>query len=290
MNSRFLNPLSELPTGIEKRGNKYFLAGEAREPKRPIATTPIRTLKSYVEKRSLRERVKGIRVSVTGPFTLSSKIEKEGLHGRFFPDTLLQEIELVKQIAPLTARIARFLQEEGATIISISEPILSVITGKKFLFKDYTETEVIDVLDEATRGIDLPTGIHVCGRLSERLRDILFQTEFNVLDHEFYDIPENLDLFPRQTLEKHDKKISYGTISSKKLVAESVDEIEASMIKGMKKMGAENIQFFKPDCGFRGLGKESGSVTEKPYTICIEKIVNLKRAWEHLTKERRFRF
>ncbi|MFQ5711009.1 MAG: hypothetical protein ACE5GD_04420 [Candidatus Geothermarchaeales archaeon] len=281
MNRQFLDPLSNLDIGLARDGDRYIHIDDLREPESPIAVEPLSQLIEFIEERNLGDKVGGVRACVTGPFTLSSRIEKEGLGGKIFGRAILSDIELVSQTARLVAKIAYFYQERGATLINIDEPILSVIIGKHFFFKGYTESNVIEILNETIGRVGTLKGIHVCGRLSPRLREILLQTEFNVLDHEFYDIRENLDVYTRRELDRSDKRISFGSVSSKNTRVEPEDEIKAFLQEGIETFGSENILFFKPDCGFRGLF-DPGLSHEEVYRITIQKLRNLKRAIDRL--------
>ncbi|NIM46108.1 MAG: hypothetical protein GTO54_10870 [Nitrososphaeria archaeon] len=278
MNQSFLDPLSDLNLGLEKRDNRYLHIEDLKRPERPVVIEPLKKLLEFIEKRKLRDVVRGARACVTGPFTLSSQVEKEGLTGRFFKGSIIQDIGLVEQMAEVVSRVAYFYGEEGSTFINIDEPILSLVVGRKFLFDEYTEDLVIKILDTSIGRVKTPTGIHVCGTLSTNLMNILCQSEIDVLDHEFYDCRRNLNIFTKRDLERHDKKISFGSLSSKQKRVEPEEEVEAFMRVGLRTFGEENILFFKPDCGFRGLGTNSAET----YEITIEKLRNLKRAKDRL--------
>ncbi|RLE94524.1 MAG: hypothetical protein DRN04_03000 [Thermoprotei archaeon] len=272
---QFLEPLASENIGIEYKEDKFFMAGELKTLDKPIATKALEITVNYFKGKAA---VEGVRACVTGPFTLASQIIVPGKkRGLGFENTVLTKPETVGKLAEIVANICKYYAELGAAWINIDEPVLSVIVGRRKILYGYTEDQIVEILNKVISKVQNKiTGIHVCGAISPLLRDILLKTEFKILDHEFKGTPSNIDIFERRVIEKYDKKLSFGCVSSKDINIEKIDEVLNLLEKAFEKIGLENIEFIKPDCGFRGLRTACAS-PEEAYKIALEKLRVLKK-------------
>ena len=167
--------------------------------------------------------------------------------------------EILEKLAEMMANIAKAYNEMGATIISMDEPTLALLVGKrKTLF--HNEDTIIEILNKAIKPIEKYSSIHICGRIAPKLCDILLSSNVKIMDHEFVN-GSNEGVFEKRMFEREDKTLAYGAIQSsvpfqKEGSLETYVETEAVMVarlqKAVNEFGAENI-ILKPDCGFGGL-------------------------------------
>ena len=157
-------------------------------------------------------------------------------------------------------------------MISVDEPILSVIVGRKPLFR-YVERDIVEIYNDLKASCgERPTGTHICGRISPLLAEILLRTDLDFLSHEFHDTPENFDSYDSGKLKESGKILSVGCVSSRNPNVETVDEILKTMMNSTE-YGDDLI--FTPDCGFKNL-KANGP--ERGYEIAKAKLRNLVEA------------
>ncbi|MBS7648863.1 hypothetical protein KEJ17_04380, partial [Candidatus Bathyarchaeota archaeon] len=182
------------------------------------------------------------------------------------------DIRLIEQIAQILSKSCK-TASKSASMISIDEPILGVIVGVRIPFK-YTENEIKKILDVLRESCgDTMVGMHICGRISPKLANILLETSMDFLSHEFYDSPENIKVYNPEDLRRSGKILSVGCLSSRNPKIESPHEIFKIMIK-FRDFG--DCLIFTPDCGFRNL-VVNGS-REKGYEIAIKKLRNMVEA------------
>jgi len=286
MGDQFLEPLSKSNTGIYREGENYKIKGDLVIPDKTITSNAIQTLLDISKKKQFSGKIKGIKASITGPFTLASRIKVNNQNNGHFVKTAITKINLIQDFAEIVCKISNDYQKMGVDYITIDEPILSIIVGKKLLIKSHSEQEIVEIINRTIRGAKCLTGLHVCGRLSRRLVEILLRTEINILDHEFRDIPENLSVFNRVDFENSNKKISIGLSSSRLLGVESVEEMYSLLKSGIDEYGYENIRMVKPDCGFRGLDPD-GSIDGRAYRVAISKLRNLRIAVDSMNLDLR---
>lgn len=283
MGHQFLHPLAEAELGITLDGGNYKLVGELKAPTEPIATEALEILLELSKKRRFKKGIKGVKACVTGPFTLSSRIVLENPNLGLFGETALSDPQVVESVAEIVAKIAEDYRRMGADYITVDEPILSVVVGRKFLLSDHTDAGIVEIIDKAISRLDCLKGIHVCGILSRRLVDMLLESRVDVLDHEFKDSDRNFTTYRRKDLERHDKKLGLAVSSSRVLDVESVDEMISMLKRGIEVFGEDNILMVKPDCGFRGLDME-GNLDGVAYNAAISKLRNLRRAIDSLKR------
>ncbi len=227
----------------------------------------------------LHLKFKGMKASVTGPFTLASRIMESGaVHG--FTSSVLRDREFVLDwMVSYVRGFVRGLYGLGYGFIVVDEPILSLMVGRKILY-GFSPEDVASAITNVFKGVgDGLSGIHVCGRVSPLLAEILLNSGIRVLDHEHKDSPENLQLYDADTLASYNKFLALGVVSSKNLKVEQVDEIASLVKDGLDRYG-DRLLFVKPDCGFRGLKLAADS--GKAYEIAIAKLKNIVKAVRRL--------
>ena len=256
MNMMFLEPLAEQGCGIEIIKGEARITGPLKPPKKPIAVEFLKFAQDYL-KNNPSEWVDGVKVPITGPFTLASVTKVSENH------TALEYSDFVLGFADIVSQIAKWYDEAGAGIITIDEPCLSYAAWTGI------ESDVLTkVVNKSINSIKnaLPS-IHVCGDISAVV-ETLMQSEAPILDHSFKDFFVNLGAYSKAALEKVDKMIGFGCVSSTpdpQLLldinngkrqwtdaVESVDEIEKLILEGGKRLGLERMMII-PDCGFRGM-------------------------------------
>lgn len=178
--------------------------------------------------------VKGI---LTGPTTLA--------HGLALKTPVYRDrSELIPDMALALAQEARYLADAGVAILQLDEPILS--TGSADL------TVAREAVRLITGKLDVPSCMHVCGNLRGCI-DELLQFPVDILDFEFANNPDNLDVLSRSDLKG--KKIGFGCVDSADREIESVSVIAERITKGIEIFGAENL-LLDPDCGLRMHSRE----------------------------------
>jgi len=268
MGRQFLEDLVKQNCGITVKNGRYYLNGSKISlDVQPPGLEPFTWTIKYLKKRGLKVKVKA---AITGPFTLSSYIEVD--RGAFPFNTAISKIEVVNQIARILAESCKIVSRD-ASMISIDEPILSVIVGRRIPFK-YEEESIIKTLDFLRESCgEVLTGIHVCGRISPKLSNLLLKTNLDFLSHEFHDTPENREVYDPRDLKSGGKILSVGCVSSKNPRVESVQEI-LSLMNRFKDY--DECIIFTPDCGFRNLIVDGSR--EKGYETAIKKLRNMVAA------------
>jgi methionine synthase II (cobalamin-independent) len=292
MTYQFLSPLSKIVPQLEEIDDKFYLSSEFNKPKEPIALEYGEFITNYfTERPELKRSIQGTKACITGPFTLAfetilkNDIAK-GLKPIIFEEPRAVMVDwIVDKFAEVIKQIATAYSEMNIDIISCDEPVLGLLIGKRILF--HTEDFIIKTINKAISGIKGLSSIHVCGRISPYLRDLLLKTNVNILDHEFSTNQENFKVFEKKHFQGTDKLLALGTveskftpISNKKIedYVEGVDFIKKFIIKGIDLYGKENL-IIKPDCGFLPLkvfGEKDG------YKIAINKVKNMVLALKEL--------
>lgn len=268
MGKQFLEDFVNQDSGIIIENGKYELKNEEiKQISKPPGLEPFLWTIKYIKDKKLNIKIKA---PITGPFTLASYIKiKEG--DSIF-NTALSNIDLIEQIAYALAKSCEIFSKE-ASMISIDEPILSIIIGKKIIFK-YDEEDIIRILNYLKNKCgNTIVGIHVCGRISQKLANILLNTNLDFLSHEFHDSPENIKIYNPKEVKENNKILSIGCVSSKNQKIESIQEI-LNLI--MKFKDYNDCLIFTPDCGFKNLIVEGSN--EIGYKIAIKKLKNMVKA------------
>ncbi len=277
MGYQFLQPLADAGLGLVREKNGYRLTGDLQQPSEPIANEALDILLELSRSSRFKGKVRGVKACITGPFTLASRILLDESKLGLFGETALTDLGIVERLSEIVAEIASSYRKSGVDYITLDEPILSVIVGRKLLLNEHTGAGIVEIIDKAFSRVDCLKGIHVCGSISRKLAEILLETHVDVLDHEFKDSERNFDTYRREDFEQHNKKLGLAASSSRVLRVEPVEEMVSMLKRGIEAFGEENILMVKPDCGFRGLDPE-GNPQGVAYAAAIGKLRNLRSA------------
>ncbi len=293
MISQFLDPAIEKGCGLRKEGLEYALDGDFIIPEDPVATEYGKFVVDFFKKYpEAKEKVKGWKACLTGPFTLAGKIivSEEAVGGKkpiiFQEPRAIMSQEIIGKLAEFMAKIATEYNKMGATIISMDEPTLGLIVGRRKAL--YHENQfIIDTLNTAVAPIENYSSVHVCGRISPLLRDMLLESNVNILDHEFQKT-NNEGIFTKEMFEGKKKLLAYGAIQSSadfirdgkiEDYVESTQVISDRLLKAAEQYGKNNL-ILKPDCGFGGLMAQFGQ--EMASEIVRQKLKNLSESIEDI--------
>ncbi len=289
MTDQFLIPLAENITQLEHIDKRFYLNDDFKIPKQAFALEYGEFIKDFLNGHpNLRELIKGTKACLTGPFTLACEIilnDKlaKGIRPVMFEEPRAVMVDwIVDKLAEIMKQIGMAYNDMGINIISMDEPILGLLVGRRVLF--HSEDFMIKILNKAISGIkDLPS-IHVCGRISPKLRDLLLQTDVRILDHEFRTNEQNFEIYRKEHLEKSEKLLALGTVESKFLpiknkpiddYVEKIEFLKKYIKEGINRYGRKNL-IIKPDCGFLPLKDSFGE--EVGYEIAIKKVKNMIQA------------
>jgi len=232
-------------------------------------------------------RFRWLRAPVTGPFTIASKILLIGSSGVGLGSTLLSVKEVVLNVlVPYVKSMVKYMVSLGFNVIFIDEPILGVMVGKKKILLNYGDDEIVDAIEKVLGGVPGERGIHVCGKISSRLFEVLANTpSLNILNFEFHDSPENLRVVNSRLLEVGDKVLAPGIASSRTPVVEDVGELK-SILDKVYRLAGGRVDLVSADCGFRGL-KGVFSNDAEAYAVGIEKLRRVVTATKELLRSLR---
>jgi methionine synthase II (cobalamin-independent) len=266
MGLQFLIPLSKVEPKIQIIGQETeLLSDEIKLPSEPIGVERAEYFLTYLREHGATSKVKGIKGCVTGPFTVASYLDRRNLMtcGASKP-------EVIKGLAQVLSQSCRRLTDLGFDLINIDEPFLSIMLGRKVLFK-YDERFVIETLNTILAEVSGLSAIHVCGTVTPLVKQVLLKSKVDIIDHEFAGSPGNLRAYTRDDFERSGKFLAYGCVSSVKPQVESVEEISASIRSALNTFGPRII--VKPDCGFGGMFGIPGA-----YEIALRKLENMVKA------------
>ncbi len=271
MGPQFLNDLTKHGSRVQQEKNRYRISGKIIEYNGPpLGLEPFFWATKYLDEKGLTNNVR-LKAPITGPFTLASFIETKP--GMFPYNTAVSDFNLVNQIAGILSESCE-AASENASMISIDEPILSVLVGARTAF-GYRDEDIIGVYNSLKKACgERIVGSHICGRISPKLADILLRTELDFISHEFFDTPQNITLYSPEKLRENEKVLSVGCLSTKNPRIESPKEI----LNFMKQLnGHKEALIFTPDCGFRKLLRNNMD-TEEAYRISLSKLRNMVAA------------
>ena len=266
MGLQFLIPLSKVEPKIQIRGQEAeLLSDEIKPPSEPIGIERAEYFLTYLRQHGLTSKVRGTKACITGPFTVASYLNRRNLMtcGASKPD-------VVKALAQVLSRSCRRLSELGFDLINIDEPFFSIMLGRKVLF-NYDERFVINTLNTIISEASVLTAIHVCGTVTPLVKEVLLESNVDIIDHEFAGSPSNLRAYASDDFERCGKFLAYGCVSSVKPQVESVEEISVSIRSSLNAFGRRII--VKPDCGFGGMLGIPGA-----YEIALRKLENMVKA------------
>lgn len=289
MIDQFLDPIVELDIGLVKKKGRFYLESDHLElPRDPFATEYGEFMIDFFNKNpEYRDKVKGWKACLTGPFTLASEIiipedsVPKPKISLFKDTTAILSYDMTMQLAEMMSNIAAEYDKMGANIISMDEPMLGIIVGRKMYY--HTEEQALNVINQAISPISRNSSVHICGRIAPKLRDILLQSNVNIMDHEMTS-GHNKKLFDRKTLEQYNKTLAWGVLqtqiqwapgSTPETYIEPIDQIKQSIREAVDQVGKNNL-ILKPDCGFAPLLSIFGE--EMGMKIVIGKLSNLVQA------------
>ncbi|MHA2181300.1 MAG: hypothetical protein ACXAAH_07740 [Promethearchaeota archaeon] len=293
MISQFLSPLAKKIDQLEEENERFYLSNDFEVPKNPIALEYGEFINEFFnEKQELKEKIKGTKACLTGPLTLASEIIlrgeiAQGIKPRVFSEPRGIMVDwVVNKIAEIMKKVGKAYNDMGIEIISMDEPLLGVLVGRKPLF--HSEEFFIEILNRSISEIKSLSSIHVCGRISPKLRDILLQTDVKILDHEFTTNERNFEIFQKENFQNSEKFLGLGTVKSLfgpengnsiNDYIETIDFLETFIKKAINQYGKENL-IIKPDCGFLPLKDTFGE--KEGYEISINKIRNMVKALNNI--------
>jgi methionine synthase II (cobalamin-independent) len=244
---QFLRPLSKTNPCIQIAGQEAHLASDdIKEPADVIGVERAEYFLMFLRDHALKP-AKGLKACVTGPFTLAAYLDLKNVMtcGASKP-------HVVRILTDILSKSCKRLSELGFDLVSIDEPFLSVMLGRKgeVLFK-YDEGFIVDTLNRLLTQLACMSAIHVCGRITPLVKSILLESTTDIVDHEFTGIRENVNAYTKEDLEHADKYLAYGCVSTTNPAVETVEEISARLETASRLY--ENRLLVKPDCGFGGM-------------------------------------
>jgi 5-methyltetrahydropteroyltriglutamate--homocysteine methyltransferase len=240
----------------------------------PPKTHPSLELEKMLEKNARKSGALGLRVPITGPFTLAYRVKSGGKN--------LVEAGDVSGVERLGEAIAAYCKGfDGSlknSILSVDEPVLP------FVLATFGEDLIRKVLNNIFGSIKRNyTCMHVCGEIRS-IKDLALSLDVNILDHEFQGI-NNSKVYGRVELERHSKLLSYGLLNTNprqvfskegNVLLESLDGIKTILENACKSYGLENL-LLSPDCGFGGW-KHVKMPDDEKWRIIMGKLSNMVRA------------
>ena len=288
MGLMILEPLAAQDCGIELKDGNAQIVGDLTPPKEPIAINELIWAKKNVENAGLQNKIDGLKVYITGPFTLAYLVKIADM-----PALLRQDI--VEKFAQIVKRIVQGIDSEGVAIITVYEHILNFAIAQFSIEEDFA----LKCLDIVFKGISkaIPS-IHVCDDIFSVAKLLLQLDNVVYIDHDFASNPENLMAYKKQDLEQFDKMMGYGCVASTidPLLLDSIRKgeapwqqavetekvVRARILKAINRFGVENL-IINPDCAFGNL--KFAIPSEIAYSIMRAKLKNMVAATKALRKE-----
>jgi len=289
MTSSFLDPLSEIIDPLKKEGDRFYLDSDFKTPDKVIGLEYGNFIIDFFKKHpALKKNILGTKACLTGPFTLASEVILRESAAKDINPIIFNEPraimvqEYVEKLAEILKKIAKAYNDLGINIISVDDPILSVIVGRKSIL--YDDNFIINMLNKSISEIKNLSSIHVCGIISPTWRDIVLSSNVKILDHEFCTNEANFEIFKKEHFKNTDKYLAMGTVKTKifpvknasvENYVEDVDFLINYIKKGINQYGRDNL-IIKPDCGFGPLLQSFGE--KIGYEIVLKKLKNMVQA------------
>ncbi|MEM2020991.1 MAG: methionine synthase [Zestosphaera sp.] len=258
--------------GFMRADLKALTKWSFKTPNVPEAELTVRVVKESELK------FKGLRAPVTGVFTLASRIYLT-MSSSNLSSTVLASKEVVKEFfTEYVARYVKYMSSLGFSNVFLDEPSLGLIIGARKNLFNYSDDEIIEVLERVARAADtVELGIHVCGQIHKRVLELLSRvSRVRYLSLEFHDSPKNLEVIDKHALEVFDKVISPGVVSSRRPIVESEYEV-LDLLKRVYERAGGRVDLVSSDCGFAGLRGALGD-REKEYKLALSKLEKVVRA------------
>jgi len=265
MVAMYLKPL--ITTGFL---NEDRTIGEGELPKEHPATS----LEAELEEEARRRGASGLRVPITGPFSLGYRVKGK-------EKSLVEEGDskgIEKLAEAVKAYCKGFDISMKGSILSVDEPVLPYVLptfGEEFVKE--TMNGIFESIEENY------TCMHVCGGVQD-IKDLALSLKVDILDHEFQGT-DNLGLYSKEELEDNDKLLSYGVINTNprqivgegnEVQVESVEELQGIIRNACDIYGKDNLML-SPDCGFGGW-KTVKLPDEDIWKYIGEKLTNMVKA------------
>jgi 5-methyltetrahydropteroyltriglutamate--homocysteine methyltransferase len=265
MTTMYLEPLKA--SGFLKEDRSI---GEESPPK----THPSLELEKMLERNARQGGALGIRVPITGPFTLAYRVKTDGKN--------LVDAGDLDGLRRLGTAVKNYCQgfdnSLKGSLLSVDEPVLP------FVLPTFGEDFIREVLNDLFAAIKSNyTCMHVCGEIAS-IKDLALSLGVDILDHEFQGTKNN-GVYSKADLEGNKKLLSYGLLNTNPrqvisedgiVKVESVDELTSSLESACKSYGAENL-ILSPDCGFGGW-KHTRLPDEQIWHCIEEKLSNMVKA------------
>ncbi len=268
----FLDDIAERGRGVERRGEGYLLIGPVEPPQEPAIVREL-TLASAVLKGLGFEG--GLKVQVTGPFTLSSIVKFLDKSAMAYPDIVES---FADALAYILSSIASF---ERVEVAFVDEPALYYA-----LWYGYDEKFAVEVLNRTFKGLGqgVERGLHICGDV-RGLSRVTLRLEVDVLHHEFAGFPKNFEAYSATELARADKMLGIGAVTTKPLDSrikiESVQEVVGLLKRALELYGPRIV--VAPDCGFRGLAEIMRD--DEATNVVFQKLKSMVEAVQEIKKE-----
>ena len=288
MSMMFLEPLAEQNCGIEIKNGITHVIGELFPPREPIVLPELIWTKNFIKKAGFQTKIDGIKVYVTGPFTLAYFIKIADMPALLMPD-------IVEKIAHIIKKIVYDIDKEGVAIVTIYEHILNFAIAQFAIEENFA----LKCLDIVFKGVSkaIPS-IHVCDEIFSITKLLLQLDNVLYLDHDFVNNPDNLKAYTKQDLERYDKMIGYGCLASVfdpllledirrgkvswQLAVETEKDVRSRILKAANRYGIENL-IIDPDCALGNL--KFAIPSHIAYNITVAKLKNMMDAAKNLRKE-----
>ncbi|MDW8035527.1 MAG: hypothetical protein RMI85_03620 [Candidatus Korarchaeum sp.] len=227
---------------LERISEGRYAPANLREPSLDLGE-----LESFLEVSKADPR--NLRFAVAGPLTLASRVEEgEGFH----TSMVTRKDIILSFFVPYVREIVDWASYRGIRYVFVDDPVLGIIVGRRILF-NYSEGDLVTIYEEILSEFKYNAGLHVCGRISPLLSEILMRTPVRYLSHEFHDTKENLEVFRRDQLDEFGKVVSPGVVSARSIEVESLDEVESLLRVLIERFGGDRVDLISADCGFGGL-------------------------------------
>lgn len=235
---------------VRSYGNRYY--------RKPIAVSEVRwkepiTVEWFRFAQGLTKKpVKGM---LTGPYTMMDwSFDETYPNRRAFCLALAQAIHAE----------VKALEQAGAEFIQIDEPAVS------------TRVEEVELAIEAmrivTQGIRVKTGTHICYGDFERVYPQILNLAVDQIDLEFTN--SNFALLDLIRKVPFTKEVGFGVVDVHSHRVESVEEIKASIHRGLEVFPVERMTI-DPDCGLKTRLKEEA----------VAKLTNMVAAVREVRRE-----
>ncbi len=276
----YLEPLLEAGVVKYERGFYYSSPGNLYSWRGGVRVSEAEYTVKYTRDQKLG--FKGLRAPITGPFTLASRVylSRESTD---LSNTMLAQREVVSGFfKEYVSLFAEYMSKLGYIVIFLDEPVLGVIVGTRRNLYGYSDVDIIEVLDYvAKHASNVEVGVHVCGRIHRRLLEILVQvSRVRYFSLEFHDNPVNINVLDKSLLERYDKIISPGIVSTRTPRLESEEEVYTLLEKVYSATGGR-VDLVSGDCGFGGL-KGALNSREEEYQLALLKLERVVKACKAL--------